>query len=137
MNLLNILSFCLLFIPTIWELINDRKGDYNKDIDVFYRLISAGVISFAVHLFAKVNIYAAFNLAMAIHFLFFDYAIAAILIHNKTLEPPRGVKYHWWTYQAKKGVIDNISFWKNLNPYVKLLIRVTYFVISIILYFTV
>lgn len=73
-------------------------------------------------------------MSVAIHFLFFDYSIQYILIKNGTLEPPRGVKYHWFTYQAKAGVIDNIGLWRNMNPWVKLCIRVGYFTMALMLF---
>lgn len=134
---LNILSFIILFFPTIWELADDERGDNNKTSDTISRLAFTSSAGAAAHYISGENWLTAFNLSLAIHFAFFDYCIAAILIRNGTLEPPRGVKYSWFDYSGKKGVIDNISFWKNLNPYVKLLIRVSYFVIAIILYFTI
>lgn len=137
MNLLNIISFACLCVPTEWELFDDKSGDKNKSADVIYRLVLMAGAATAAHYISDENWLTAFNLSLAIFFLCFDYLITAILIHNGTLEPPRGVRYHWFDYTAKKGVIDNISFWKNLNPYVKLLIRVAYFVLSCILYFTV
>lgn len=137
MTILNILSFICLCMPTVIELFDDRHGDKNKAMDVLYRLMMLAIAATAAVWATHNNFFAAMNLSLAIHFLTFDYAINYILIKNGTLEPPRGVKYHWWTYQAKVGVIDNLKAWKNLNPYVKLLIRVTYFVGSLALYFTI
>lgn len=137
MNLLNIISFACLCVPTAYELFDDKSGDTNKSSDTIYRLILTSGAATAAHYISGENWLTAFNLSFAIFFMFFDYCIAAILIRNGTLEPPRGVRYHWFTFTGKSGVIDNLSFWKTLNPYVKLLIRVTYFVIAIILYFTI
>lgn len=124
-------------IATFWEVWNDRLGDLNKTADVWIRCLLFLVEAVVLHLLTNKNIFICLNLSIAFFFLTFDYMINYVLIRNGTLEPPRGVKYHWWTYQAKKGVIDNLSFWKNLNPYVKLLIRVTYFLGSLVLYFTI
>lgn len=125
--------FLAMALPTVWELWNDRRGDLNKFEDGIWRVTIAAVASIIVK-HSALGFLAAFNLSMAIHFMFFDYIIAYILIKNGTLEPPRGVKYHWFSYTAKSGVIDNLKFWRNMNPWLKLGIRVAYFIISITLF---
>lgn len=136
-DLLSLLSFLALCLPTALELWNDREGDFNKGADVFVRMFFMAFVGFAVHFAFGMNGLASFNLSAAIFFLTFDYIISYILIRNGTLEPPRGVKYHWWTYEAKAGLVDNIPFWRNMNPWVKLTIRVVYFGISLYLFLTI
>lgn len=121
-------------IATIWELWNDRKGDFNKMLDVIIRIALLALEAVAAHLQLQKPYLVALNLSAAIFFFFFDYLIAFILIRNGTLEPPRGVKYHWFTYVAKDGVVDNVPHWKNANPWLKLAIRTLYLSGSLILF---
>lgn len=130
-ELLSILTLCL---PTVWEIYNDRHGDLNKSSDVIWRIVIGLLAALAVSHLNLIRFVIAFNLSMAINFLLFDYLIAYILIRNGTLEPPKGVKYHWWSYIAKSGFVDNVPFWIKLNLWVKLAIRVVYFGISLLLY---
>lgn len=134
MNLLNIISFVCLCVPTVWELFDDKTGDTNKTPDTISRLIFMSSAGAAAHYISGENWLTAFNLSFAIFFMFFDYCISYILIRNGTLEPPRGVKYHWFSYSGKSGVIDNLKFWRNMNPWVKLFIRIGYLAIALFLY---
>lgn len=120
-------------IATLIELFNDKDGDFNKGADMFVRLFFFAFEAWMIHFIFDKPVWAAFMLSTAIFFLTFDYLISYILIKNGTLEPPRGVTYHWFTYQAKAGVIDNIGLWRNMNPWVKLCIRVGYFTMALIL----
>lgn len=124
-------------IATIWEVWNDYDGDKNKPGDVWMRAFLLWIEAVALHLITNGNILLAFNLSIAFFFLIFDYTINYVLIKNGTLEPPRGVRYHWFSYSGKSGVIDNLKFWRNMNPWVKLIIRMCYFILSLILYFKV
>jgi hypothetical protein len=129
-----IISLASLFAPTVWELSDDARGDHNKTQDVLLRCLiglAAALLNF--FLIGK-PILDSFLLSMAIHFMFFDYAIAFILIRNGKLEPPRGVKYHWFSYVAKKGPIDNIGFWKRMEPKKKLWVRVGVVGVAILIY---
>lgn len=114
-----------LLLPTAWELWDDRKGDLNKGMDLFLRsAISLAVSAIISHWFPIADSVA---LCLALHFLIFDYAIAWWLIRNGTIEEPRGAKYDWWSYTAKKGWMDNVEFWNRLNPWWKLAVRVVVF----------
>lgn len=131
----SIIAFILLCAPTFWEINDDKRGDLNKKEDVAWRILGGCVVSICAWVFADKNPWLAFNMSMAIFFLFFDYLISYILIHNGTIELPRGSKYTWFNYTAKSGFVDRVPWWSKLNPWIKLLIRVTYFSISAILYF--
>jgi hypothetical protein len=98
----------ILFIPTVWEVIDDRKGDSNKGFDVFMRV----VLGIAVALWFD-NPYTAFFLSMALHFFLFDYAINLVLGRRP-----------WFGYLGKRGVVDNIPSWRNLHPIARFIIRV-------------
>lgn len=130
--ILTILSLLLLFGPLIFELADDANGDTNKQFDVAIRIAIGLLASFVAWFTDGRNFLAAFNLSMSLHWLIFDYAINAIL--NRTVYEK---KVNWFTHVGKSGVIDNLTFWKEMNPYVKLGIRVAYFLISVILYFVI
>lgn len=124
-------------IATIWEVWNDRYGDSNKSTDIWARTFLLWIEAVLLHLLTDTNIFICFNFSISVFFLTFDYVINYVLIKNGTIEPPRGVKYHWLTHVGKSGVIDNLTFWKEMNPYVKLGIRLAYFLISVTLYFVI
>jgi hypothetical protein len=122
-------------IAVISEVWNDRNGDLHKGADVIVRILLLVCEAVILHAFFHKPILSCFILSSAIFFLLFDYAITYVLIKNGKLEPPLGVKYHWFSYMAKKGVIDNISWWRNMNPWGRFAIRLAYFVGSLVLYF--
>lgn len=122
-------AILILFVPLVVELINDRRGDFNKSVDVVIRLINAITVGIFAYLIADKNILLAANLAIGIHFMFFDYAINYILYRNKIIASP-----YWFSYTGKSGVIDNIKGWKHLNPWLKLFIRILYLAIALFLY---
>lgn len=131
---LHIISIILLFAPTVLELFDDMKGDKNKAADVMLRcLIGVGVALVGFFLIGK-PILDSFMLSMAIHFMFFDYLITYILLRNGTIEQPREVKYHWFSYTGKSGVIDNLKLWKEMKPRTKLYVRVGVLVIAVLIW---
>lgn len=124
-------------LPTFWEVVDDLRGDENKSFDVFVRVFLCVVAGGLVTVILRKGMWvfiAATNLSLAMHFLLFDYVLAFMLIKNGTLEPPRGTTYHWFTYTAKKGFVDNIPWWRAANPWLKLAIRCTWFFLSSQLY---
>ncbi len=131
--LYTILAVGILTLPTVFEVYNDRHGDFDKKTDILLRVL-LGVVCGGFNHTMGLQFLIAFNLSMAIFFLVFDYIIAYTLIKNGTLEPPRGVRYHWFRYTAKDGFVDNVPNWKYANPWLKLGIRVLYFTGSLILY---
>jgi hypothetical protein len=131
---LHIISIILLFAPTVLELFDDTKGDKNKAADVLLRcLLGVGVALVGFFLIGK-PILDSFILSMAIHFMFFDYLITFILLRNGTIEQPRGVKYHWFSYTGKSGVIDNIKFWREMKPTTKLFARVGVLAVAVLIW---
>ena len=121
-------------IATLWEVWNDAKGDIDKAFDVFIRVLLFTAEGVLVHWISHKPLIDCIILSFAIFFLCFDYLISYVLIKNGTLEPPRGVTYHWFSYTAKVGVIDNIPFWKQLNPWIKFGIRLIVFIGAIIIF---
>ena len=131
-----ILAILLLSSPTVIELYGDRHGDFNKKEDVIYRFLFMTGFSILVWIILKFNVLIAFNLSIAIHFAFFDYIIAYILIKNGIIEPPRGVRLHWFTYVGKSGVVDNFKFWRNMRCGWRFAIRLTYLAVSLLILLT-
>lgn len=128
---IGVLSFLLLCVPTIWELRNDANGDANKKQDVLIRATIMLGVSFMCVSFGK-NFFTSLNLSVAIHFAVFDYFINIILYHNNAIDYA-----NWFSYSSKSGVVDNIGFWRKMNPWGKFAIRLGYFIIAIILYVTI
>jgi len=129
----HIIAILCLLVPTGWEVFNDRKGDFNKIQDIFVRYglgILAGVINF-FWLTGK-PVFDSLLLSMGIHFAIFDYAIAYILIKRGVIEPPRGVKYHWFDYLSTKNPFDN--HWKFWNKWTRFSIRVAVLAVAIVIY---
>lgn len=139
---LTILSIILLCGPLIFELADDAHGDQNKGMDVSIRIAIGLLASFVAWFTDGRSFLAAFNLSMAIHWMFFDYLLNWIL-HSSGF-----YGYKAWnncrsrfvliiSHVGKSGVIDNLKFWKEMNPYVKLGIRVAYFIVAVTLYFVI
>lgn len=112
-----------LLLPTLWEWWNDRKGDFNKTEDVYYR----GALMLAVGVFpwlCGVNYLAAVNGSLALFFLLFDYGINFILGRKP-----------WFEYLSKSKVdkvvdeIMNAINWRGVMA-----IRIIYFGVAVFLY---
>jgi hypothetical protein len=129
----HIIAILCKLVPTGWELINDRKGDFNKVQDIFVRYglgILAGVINF--FWITGKPVFDSLLLSMGIHFAIFDYAIAYWLIRTGKIEPPRGVKYHWFDYLGNENPFD--SLWNRWNKWVRFSIRVVVLAAAIVIY---
>lgn len=140
--MLKIISVIWLVIPLIWEILNDKNGDdhntrgllarFNipsKKVDVIVRILLAIILSVCNNYLVDMPIWKSIFLCGAIHFLFFDYIIAYILIKKGI------IKGHWYSYMGSKG-IDNVKSWKNVHPHVKLIFRLVLFIISFYIYFS-
>lgn len=123
-------SLFILCFPLFWELEDDKKGDSNKAMDVVVRTIIAAISALMVYLLGLFGLMEqhgalqAFVLSLSIHFLIFDYAIAALLGHKD-----------WFSYLGKKGVIDNLKGWKGMKPALRFTIRMIVFAIALVFYF--
>ena len=124
-----IISILFLFVPCIWECWNDRNGDLNKRIDLFYRGCLALCAGILCHFFINVPFYKGAELSLAIHFLLFDYMIAYILIKRQVVEV---AGTGWFEYLGYKGVVDNIRSWRGLAPAQRAAIRIVVFTASLL-----
>lgn len=141
---IEVLAFALLCIPLVWETWNDRNGDahvsrvgWNKDVqmlskrvDVYARFIIAGVAAYA-NTFLGHSIIASIFMCGAIHFLFFDYIVAYILIKNRVIDH---VYNRWWSVLGSKG-FDNFDWWKGKSWQVRMAIKIAVFIIACVIYF--
>jgi hypothetical protein len=132
----------LQLCAVMWERKNDggEKGDTNKKRDVWIR---AGIILLTatfgyflrslnfLHIESLwqvlIGIGKVYLLAIGLFFLVFDYAI------NRK----RGRK-DWFAYLGDgkdDGTIDNIKWWKHMHPVWRLVVRIAFFILTLIIYF--
>lgn len=128
--ILELLAFILLLSPLVWELITDANGDFDKKADILVRGVIASISATLAYVITERNILAAFNLSVALHFSCFDYLINIILYGNGIIN-----NANWFSNTGKKGVVDNLPYWKQLNPWWKLAIRIGYLGIALLIYF--
>lgn len=117
-------------IATLVELYFDRNGDTNKAADVWVRILLFALEGALIKWAFGGNVFLAINLSVAFFFLVFDYLITAVLYRNGVITSPA-----WFAYMGKSSKIDNISWWRNMNPWLKLIIRILYLAIAVWLYF--
>lgn len=153
--LLEALAQVLALLPLAWELHNDRNGEdlEDKHNDVFIRGIIALIAGYLIMLLVTHRfpggLFAGAALAVGYHFLLFDYFIAALLHARGVIKYDRiwtgsswrEVRYGpfdvlggWFNYLGEKGTIDNVNAWRGMNPWIRLLIRLIVFEITLILY---
>lgn len=142
---LHILAFAVLFVPTIWELWDDRNGEdkqgklrdrYKKGIVWAVSTFVSLVIYFWPVLLVKSSgavlvgwwTLKSWIMALAIHFLIFDYAIVIILKHRGVIE----TKESAFSYLGKTA--NYPKFWVKMNPWIRFCIRLTIFAIALIIY---
>lgn len=125
-----IICFLILFAPYVWEVLNDRYGDLDKKLDVALRIAIGTVASIICWYFTGHSFFAAGFMCFAIFFLLFDYTIAAILVKNKVIRPSK-----WFEYMGESGDIDNIQWWRSMNPYLRFATRFAVFAVALIIYF--
>lgn len=132
-----ILAILLLCAPLLWECTDDLHGDKNKSRDVIVRWLIAVFIAVVIMVMGYFNMvhrhgfWPSFCLSLSIHFAIFDYIIAYLLIKNGVIDDEFN---HWFTYMGKRGYTDNIKWWRNLNPWIKLFVRGIPLIISILFY---
>ena len=89
-------------IPTIWEILDDRKGENKagKVRDAFIAVILYAIVALANWKLFETSVFKTLALTFAFRLAFFDYAIQYILIR-------RGVIVgHWWNYHGKTSYLD-------------------------------
>lgn len=140
-----ILGALLCAFPCIWELTNDKNGDahvshfkmlapyvtMSKKVDVIARVgltIAVALFNYYVN---DINAIRTAALAAGVHFFFFDYIIAYLLISRKIIDDRFN---NWFSYLGSKG-LDNFHYWKTMDPVGRLVLRILVLALSLIIYF--
>ena len=116
-------------VPTILELIDDRKGDHNKMEDIVLLTIISVLLSVSLN-FMLSRVWISWRLfdymlfTWGIHFLFFDYAVVYLLRKNGVITATAKV----FRYTGKSTKI-----WDQLQAKIKWWIRIIIRVIVFIL----
>lgn len=108
-----VLCLWILMFPTLWEIADDWKGDHNKRFDVTIRFVLGLISGSIVFLLRGGDLYLTIAMSFALHFFFFDYLLP-MLAYGRS---------NWFSYLGKKGFVDNIGVWRNLNPWIRFIIR--------------
>lgn len=138
------LSLALLSVPLIWEVWNDKDGDahvsragwneniqmLSKRVDIYARCVLCGAASM-VNTFLGHPLLSSIVMCGAIHFLFFDYIVAYVLMKNRVIDH---VYNRWWSVLGSKG-FDNFDWWKGKSWQVRMAIKVAVFIIACLIYF--
>jgi undecaprenyl pyrophosphate phosphatase UppP len=126
---MTLLAILLLFVPLIWELINDRNGEApnEKTQDIFIRLLLAITAAVVGWYIAGKAIPDGVLLSLAIHFVVFDYAITWILKKRKVIE----TKESAFSYLGKSWTDDVLRQWK---PMTRFLVKLGVLVGAVIMY---
>jgi hypothetical protein len=126
-----LLFFCLC-VSVPWEVHDDRKGDdHSKRMDLVWRSVLWSLGAWLNWYFLDKNIGASVYLAWAIHFLTFDYYVAAKLYANKVINS----KGDWFSYLGKSSELDKFRIWRNATPAQRFAMRVAFLVPALIWYF--
>lgn len=126
--LIELLYINILSLPLVWEINNDKKGDKDKTLDVFKRGAIMAICALIVFLIGLTGLtqhgfLPSILMSIAMHFLIFDYLMAATLGHSD-----------WFSYLGD-GMIDNIYYWRTLNPWARFAVRMGVFALALIIYF--
>lgn len=126
-----------LFYPAIWEVRNDRHGDFDKALDVVKRValfIAAALLNYLLREFHFMHIdrvgpillgmIQPAILSFGLFFFIFDYWIAFRLGHYKD----------FFSYLGKKGTIDNIAWWRGMKPGWRFVVRLIVLHFTILIY---
>ena len=127
---MKLIAFLLLLSPLTWEIWNDKDGETAKEkkLDVFIRVLMALIVAIVGFFIANKPIVDGFNLSLAIHFFFFDYAITYILQKRGVIES----KQHWFEYLGKAYTADVL---RQFDPWTRFIIKAGILVGALIIYF--
>jgi len=146
--LLSIAAFLMLFTALIIEWLAERYGEGKKNhgksafvrvcwaflssiASVMLRIWSGEIKPNATWLQAGLVYASTIFMALSIHFLVFDYLIAATLKRNNVINP----QSNWFNYLGKSSWIDTRKWWIACGPWVRFGIRLAVFAIALLIYF--
>lgn len=119
-----------LILPTIYEVWDDRNGEYTKGkkTDLIITACLYAVFALAFWWIFETHPLKSLALMLGIRILLFDYLVQYVLIHNGVIAG------HWFNYSGKTARWDKATV--RLNPWLKLGFRVLVFVGTIFVYFS-
>lgn len=129
---LHTVAFVLLLWPAIWELVNDKRGEdrAEKKKDLPKRLLWMAVVAGANAIILSgglLQLLKAMAMTIALFFFIFDYAINAILLHNKVIAGKDVFSY------LSSSPLDNL--WRGWNPWLRFAVRLIVLIAATIIYF--
>ena len=127
---LEIFCILLLILPTVWELINDRKGDAHPNNDWMYRgllmLLASGAVAI-IH--PEKNFIQCFLLSFGVFAFFFTYLVNIVHLCYGVTEDRK-----WWNHLSKNAFPDNIQMWADTPWYGRMFILAVILLVGIKLY---
>jgi hypothetical protein len=132
-----IAAVVILFIPTVWELWNDRNGEdaRGKRMDWIARFLIAFLSAYISELIRTFelpivgNLLAAMIMIVAIHLLLFDYAVVIIMKKRSVLHPQTDA----FSYLGETA--NYPKWWIKAGQWGRFAIRVAVFTAALIIYF--
>lgn len=107
-----VIAISFLFIPLIWEIIDDSRVEKNHKVDVFIRgglmLVCAVGSWYYGH-----SYWASVALSFAIFFLMFDYFIHIVMLRRKD----------FFSYLGNTSTVDKIKLWVKLGAWGRFAVR--------------
>lgn len=115
-----VLAMVLLFMPLGYELLDDRKNDFNKVFDVFVR--TGFVLLSSIYAWWIGHSYlASIFLSGAIFFLLFDYLINIIMLRRRD----------FFSYLGTTSRVDKIKLWIKLGAWGRFAVRAVVFIAAL------
>jgi hypothetical protein len=126
------LAIISLFVPLAIELWNDRNGETaeEKVTDVAWRMVLAVVAGIVNFYMIDKPIFDSMFLALAIHWLLFDYLITWWLIKKGVIETHKS----WFEYLGKFSVMDNFRLWVQIGPWGRFTAKAVVFIIALVIF---
>ena len=130
--MIHLVIVIVLSLPLLWELNNDRNGEWRKDkardvaVRCFLFLACSSIWLFQFHWLVCLSM---LFLSSAIHFFLFDYLVVLVLRKRKVIDPDA----NWFSYMGEESLTDNISWWRS-DPWLRLSIKILYLLSNLCLY---
>jgi len=118
-----LIAVSFLFIPLIWEIIDDSRVEKNHKLDVWIRGGLMIVCAVGPWLYGH-SYFASVALSFGIFFLMFDYFIHAIMLRRKD----------WFSFMGTTAETDKVKWWHNMSPWNRFFIRFGVFVCGVVWY---
>ncbi len=118
-----VLAISLLCLPLIYELLDDRKNDFNKAFDVVVR-VGLALLSSIYAWFIGHSYLSSLALSFGIFFLLFDYLIHIIMLRRRD----------FFSYLGTTSRFDKMKIWIKLEAWGRFAVRAGVFLIAVFWY---